>query len=69
MDVKQQKSAKQLHIRSGLHAGKGLGDRVADFTRFTGLDNLADWYTDNTGNDCGCGARQEKLNDMFPDIF
>ena len=30
MDSKQAKARKQLHIRTGLHAGKGLGDRIAD---------------------------------------
>lgn len=69
MDSKQNKVGKQLQIRTGLHAGKGLGDRIADFTSFTGLDNVAKWYTETTGNDCGCDARQEKLNNMFPDVF
>jgi hypothetical protein len=45
---------------------QGLGDTVAQFTHATGIDKLAEAYTQATGKDCGCAARQEKLNQMFP---
>jgi hypothetical protein len=54
-----------MKIRSGIKAGQGLGDAVADLTHLTGLDRLADAYSKITGKDCGCAARQEKLNKVF----
>lgn len=56
--------AKQFRIKSEIHAGKGLGDWVSDFTHATGLNKLAEWYTDTTGNDCGCEKRREELNNI-----
>jgi hypothetical protein len=56
--------AAQTNIRSGM----ALGDLVAEFTSFTGLDRLAGLYTDVTGKECGCSARQEALNKAFPGI-
>lgn len=55
-----------MHVRTGLKAGQGLGDKVADFTHATGLDRLAEAYTQATGKDCGCDARRETLNRLFP---
>ncbi len=57
-----------MFVRTDLLAGKGLGDVVADFTHFTGLDCLADWYSDVTQQDCGCGQRQDALNQLLPDV-
>ncbi len=57
-----------LVIRTGLHAGKGLGDRIADFTHATGLDKIAEYYTQATGKDCGCSQRQAWLNKICPSI-
>ena len=54
-----------MNIRSGIKAGQGLGDVVADLAHLTGLDRLADAYTQITGKDCGCAARKEKLNQLF----
>ena len=48
-----------------LKAGKPLGDAVADLTQVTGLDKVAQLYTNLTGKDCGCQSRQEKLNRLF----
>jgi len=56
-----------ISIRSGIKAGEGLGDRVADFTHATGIERMAEIYTECTGNDCGCEARREWLNQVFPD--
>jgi len=46
---------------------KGLGDTIAKITNATGLDKLADSVAKLSGKeDCGCGARRTKLNQMFP---
>ena len=58
-----------MKIRTGLKSGQGLGDAVADFTRQTGLDQLAVRYEQLTGKDCGCKARQAKLNELVPDFI
>jgi hypothetical protein len=57
--------ANNMKVRTGIMAGQGLGDAVADFTQLTGLNRLAETYEQITGNDCGCDARQEKLNQLF----
>ena len=44
----------------------GLGDVVARLAKLAGAQSLARWYTDLTGHDCGCSARQAKLNALFP---
>jgi hypothetical protein len=46
---------------------KGLGDTVAKITKATGIDKVAEGVAKAMGKeDCGCGKRQEKLNQMFP---
>jgi hypothetical protein len=45
---------------------KGLGDTIAKITHATGLDKLAELYTQLTGKDCGCKNRQEALNKLVP---
>lgn len=55
-----------MKVKTRLNAGKALGDTVADLTQVTGLDKMAQLYTDLTGKDCGCQTRQEFLNRMFP---
>lgn len=54
-----------MKIRTGLKAGKPVGDLVADVTHATGLDKVADTYSRLTGKECGCETRQEKLNNLF----
>lgn len=54
-----------MNVRTGLKAGQGLGDTVADFTHVTGLDQFAKLYTQVTGNDCGCDKRRQALNQLF----
>lgn len=41
---------------------KGLGDTIAKITKATGIDKVVEAIVE----DCGCKARQEKLNKMFP---
>ena len=46
---------------------QGLGDTIAKITSATKLDKLAESIADAVGaEDCGCAARREKLNKMFP---
>ena len=45
---------------------RGLGDDIKKITAATKLDQLAEKIAKLTSSDCGCDARQEKLNKMFP---
>ena len=45
---------------------KGLGDTVEKITKVTGIKQATDWIFDKLGKDCGCDARKEKLNKLFP---
>lgn len=46
---------------------EGLGDTIAKITSATKLDKLAESIAKAAGSDdCGCKARQAKLNQMFP---
>ena len=42
---------------------KGLGDTVEQVLEATGIAKVAKFLM---GEDCGCDARKEKLNEMFP---
>ena len=45
---------------------KGLGDTIEKITVATGIKQVVDTVSEVTGKDCGCKARKEKLNKMFP---
>ena len=45
---------------------KGLGDTVAKFTKATGIKKVVDTVSKAAGKDCGCEAKKQKLNKMFP---
>ena len=46
---------------------KGLGDTIAKFTHFFGIDKLAERIAHLFGKkDCGCKRRQDKLNKAVP---
>lgn len=45
---------------------KGLGDDIEKITKSTGIKAVVDWFSKTTGVDCGCDARKEKLNKLFP---
>ncbi len=45
---------------------KGLGDSIEKFTKATGIKASVDYIFDKLGMDCGCEARKEKLNKLFP---
>ena len=42
---------------------QGLGDTIAKFTNFFGIDKFADWVAKKLGKkDCGCNRRRKTLN-------
>ena len=42
---------------------KGLGDSIENFTQKTGIKKVVEKVA---GEGCGCGARRDALNRMFP---
>lgn len=42
---------------------EGLGDTIENVLEVTGVAKVAKWIM---GEDCGCDARKEKLNKLFP---
>ena len=49
-------------VAKGVAQGKGLGDRLEDFTTSTGIKKVVKWIA---GEDCGCEERKEKLNKLL----
>lgn len=45
----------------------GLGDTIGIITKYTGIKKVVDTITTIVQKDCGCGKRQEKLNN--PDLL
>jgi hypothetical protein len=45
---------------------KGLGDSIEKITKATGIKKVVELFSAATGIDCGCDARQDKLNKLFP---
>jgi hypothetical protein len=45
---------------------KGLGDTIEAITEATGIKKVVEAISEVTGVDCGCDARKEKLNKLFP---
>jgi len=45
---------------------KGLGDRIEDFTKATGIKKVVDKVSRGLNIPCGCQQRKEQLNKMFP---
>jgi hypothetical protein len=45
---------------------KGLGDTIEKVTKATGIKKVVDAVSAATGKDCGCGARRDALNRVFP---
>ena len=45
---------------------KGLGDTIEAITEATGIKKVVEIFSEATGLDCGCDARKEKLNKIFP---
>jgi hypothetical protein len=44
---------------------EGLGDTIEKVTTATGIKAAVDWFSEQTGIDCGCDARKQKLNAIF----
>ena len=57
--------ARKRRTKAEILAAKseGLGDTVEKVLEVTGVGKLAKWIL---GEDCGCDARKEKLNSLFP---
>ena len=45
---------------------RGLGDSIEKFTKATGVKTVVDRVAEGLNIPCGCSARKEKLNKMFP---
>ena len=45
---------------------KGLGDTIEKFTTATGIKKVVESVAKVTGKDCGCKARRDALNRVFP---
>jgi hypothetical protein len=45
---------------------QGLGDSIEQFTEATGIKAGVEKLAQAIGWDCGCDARKEKMNQLFP---
>lgn len=45
---------------------KGLGDTVEKVTKVTGIKTIVDRVSEGLNIPCGCEARKNRLNKMFP---
>ena len=45
---------------------RGLGDSIEKFTKATGVKTVVDRVAEGLNIPCGCSARKDKLNKMFP---
>lgn len=45
---------------------KGIGDDIEKITKATGIKTAVDFLAEKLGFDCGCDARKEVLNKLFP---
>ena len=49
------------------YKSKGLGDTIEKITTATGIKKAVETVTKAMGKeDCGCGARKDTLNRIFP---
>ena len=64
-EFKGDKRSKEYRIWKAKHnlASEGLGDTIQKITKATGIEKAVKFIA---GEDCGCDARQEKLNKLFP---
>ena len=56
-------------VQTGLRAGMPLGDCCAGLINLTGLDRFTKLFSQVTGKDCGCKARQNWLNNLITNFF
>ena len=45
---------------------RGLGDSIEKFTKATGIKKVVDTMSKDLNIPCGCEARKEALNKIFP---
>ena len=45
---------------------RGLGDSIEKFTKATGIKKMVDTMSRGLNIPCGCEARKNALNKMFP---
>jgi|TARA_R100000656_G_scaffold20197_1_gene18218 hypothetical protein len=45
---------------------RGLGDRIENITKATGIKSVVDTISTATNVPCGCNKRKTILNKMFP---
>jgi len=64
--TKEKRQLEERKAYSEARKSKGLGDSIEKFTRATGIKKVVDTVAKATGKDCGCGARKDNLNRMFP---
>ena len=64
-EKKSKKTTKTTRTKTTTKS-KGLGDDIEKITKATGIKKLVDTFAEITGIDCGCDARKEKLNKLFP---
>jgi hypothetical protein len=64
-EFKGAKRSKEYRLWKAKHSleSKGLGDTIQKITKATGIEKAVKFIA---GEDCGCDARQEKLNKLFP---
>lgn len=67
MEENGSKKRTRKRINPGVEPKKssGLGDTIEQITTATGIKAAVDWFSEQTGIDCGCDARKEKLNQIF----
>lgn len=67
MEEKESKQTAKKPTKRGRPRKKaeGLGDTIEQITTATGIKAAVDWFSEQTGIDCGCAARKEKLNKIF----
>ena len=52
-----------MEKRTSRKKAEGLGDTVENVLKLTGISKIVNFVA---GEDCGCEARKEKLNALFP---
>jgi len=66
MSERKSKKSTKPSTKRTKKASKGLGDDIEKITEATGIKKAVEWFSEATGIDCGCDARKEKLNKLFP---
>ena len=65
-ESKSKKTTKKSTKNTSARKSRGLGDEIAKITKATGIKKAVELFSEATGIDCGCDARQEALNRKFP---